>query len=352
MKKLIISAIILITLLASLALWIELDTQLFGLRRNALKDIKAVIYTEKPMGGRALVPGYNYFLLKSYAEDKMKNVQIDIAYRDLSYVDSLKAGAIDMLALDLTESNLIEPNDSSSCFLDSLLSYYTADSSSVWLMRQMDRKNMKDFSAWLKKWELEEGHEEIKGLYFNRFDPFRSRPRAHLSPYDSLIKVNADSIGVDWRFLAALIYKESRFHIEAKSHRGARGIMQMIPSTAAQYGVEDFLDPEINIRAGTQLLDKLLKRYKGIAANREELYKFALGAYNAGHGRIDDMLKLSRMQGLEYSYWDALIEVLPQMRISIRLDDISVRGFNGRETVAYVRDVMNIYKEFQRICPE
>ena len=338
MKKLIVSAIILITLFASIALCMEFNP-LLGLRKEAFrKHIKAVIYTEKSTVGGALVPGYNYYLLKSYAENNGQSVQIGISYGDLSYVDSLKAGVIDMLAL---KSSLVAPSDSGSCFLDSLLSCYTSDSSSVWLMRQRDSKNMKDFSVWLKKWELEEGHEEIKNLYFKRYDAFRSRPRTHLSPYDSLIKANADSIGIDWRFLAALIYKESRFHIEVKSHKGARGIMQMIPATAEHYGVEDFLDPEINIRAGTQFFNKLMRRYKGIAANREELYKFALGAYNAGYGRVDNMLKLSRLQGMECSHWDDLIKLLPQMQSG-----------NQNETIAYVREVMDIYKEFQRICPE
>ena len=352
MKKLEVSAMILITLLLASAFHTEHDSQDPVSESEAFRShIKAVIYIDRVAVGKALVPGYNYYLLKSYADNNEQSVQIDVSYGDLSYVDSLKAGIIDMLAIDLSDVNSVEAADSGSCFQDSLLSCYTADSSSVWLMRISDCENMRHFSSWLEDWELKEGHEEIKALYFKRYDAFRSRPRAQLSPYDSLIRANADSIGVDWRFLAALIYNESRFHIEAKSCKGARGIMQMIPTTAAHYGADDPLDPEINIRAGAQLLNDLLKRYKGIAANTEELYKFALGAYNAGWGRVDDMVKLSSHQEKEYCHWDELIEVLPQMEHGCQVDSTEIKAFNGKETVAYVDDVMAIYREFQRICP-
>ncbi|MBK6894549.1 MAG: transglycosylase SLT domain-containing protein [Flavobacteriales bacterium] len=58
-----------------------------------------------------------------------------------------------------------------------------------------------------------------------------------ISPYDSLFQVHADSLSWDWRLLAAVAFKESRFDTTALSYAGAGGLMQMMPTTALRMGV-------------------------------------------------------------------------------------------------------------------
>lgn len=94
------------------------------------------------------------------------------------------------------------------------------------------------------------------------------------------IERTAEREGLTPDLLRAVIDKESRFQPCAVSKKGAQGLMQLMPTTAAQLDVADPFDPKENIAAGARFLGQLLARYGG---NIE----LALGAYNAGPTRID-----------------------------------------------------------------
>ncbi len=97
---------------------------------------------------------------------------------------------------------------------------------------------------------------------------------------DRLIFDTAEREGVDPRFVHAVIWQESRYKAEAKSHAGAIGLMQLMPATAERFGCKDINDPAENIAAGTKYLSWLLKRFSGNV-------ELALAGYNAGEGSVD-----------------------------------------------------------------
>jgi len=86
--------------------------------------------------------------------------------------------------------------------------------------------------------------------------------------------------GVDPRLLHAVIWQESKYKIQARSHAGAQGLMQMIPATARRFGCANVNDPADNVQAGTRYLRFLLKRFNGNVS-------LALAGYNAGEGSVD-----------------------------------------------------------------
>jgi soluble lytic murein transglycosylase-like protein len=98
--------------------------------------------------------------------------------------------------------------------------------------------------------------------------------------FEHLIEHHADLQQVRPDLVRAVIQVESAFNPYARSHKGAMGLMQLMPGTAAQYQVTNAYDPTENIRAGVAYLRALLDRYQG----NEEL---ALAAYNAGPGAVD-----------------------------------------------------------------
>jgi hypothetical protein len=96
-----------------------------------------------------------------------------------------------------------------------------------------------------------------------------------VNPYDLLIHEAAGRHDVDSDLIRAIIMVESQFNPSAKSKRGAKGLMQLMPVTAEGLDVVDLLNPHENVHAGTRYVKTLLDRFDGDV-------KLALAAYNAG----------------------------------------------------------------------
>jgi soluble lytic murein transglycosylase-like protein len=98
--------------------------------------------------------------------------------------------------------------------------------------------------------------------------------------YSNLITEHSRLQGVRPDLVRAVMQVESAFNPNARSPKGAMGLMQLMPSTIRQFGVKNPFNPAENVRAGVAYLRSLLDRYQ----NNEEL---ALAAYNAGPGAVD-----------------------------------------------------------------
>jgi membrane-bound lytic murein transglycosylase MltF len=126
-------------------------------------------------------------------------------------------------------------------------------------------------------------------------------------------------------------YQESRLDHGARSSTGAIGIMQMLPSTAADknVGIPDITSLENNIHAGNKYLRFLRDRYfEGEPMSDLDKTLFSFAAYNAGPAKVAKLRREAERQGLDPNVWFDNVEVIAARRI-------------GRETVQYVS---NIYK--------
>src|SRR5580700_2776331 len=102
---------------------------------------------------------------------------------------------------------------------------------------------------------------------------------AATAPFHEIVKAASERYSVDADLIASVIAAESNFDPKAVSKKNARGLMQLLPETAARFGVQNIFDPQENIDAGTHYLRDLLRRYDNDLV-------LALAAYNAGPQRV------------------------------------------------------------------
>ena len=111
------------------------------------------------------------------------------------------------------------------------------------------------------------------------FTPLPAKP-AIQPPYRELVEAAASRYNVDADLISSVIAVESNFDPKAVSRKNARGLMQLLPETAARLGVQNVYDPQENIDAGTRYLRDLLQKYNNNLV-------LALAAYNAGSEKVE-----------------------------------------------------------------
>jgi soluble lytic murein transglycosylase-like protein len=107
-----------------------------------------------------------------------------------------------------------------------------------------------------------------------------SNVRLNTAAYAAEIRAAAARFGVDEALVRAIVHAESAFNPNAVSHKGAQGLMQLIPATADRFDVADPFDPAQNIAGGVQYLAWLLDRF-------DDNITLAAAGYNAGEGNVD-----------------------------------------------------------------
>jgi membrane-bound lytic murein transglycosylase MltF len=137
--------------------------------------------------------------------------------------------------------------------------------------------------------------------------------------------------------LAAQAFQESELDHSKVSPVGARGIMQIKPSTAADrnVGIPDITAPADNIRAGARYMRFLMDRYFSDGGVEPlQSWFFALAAYNAGPAKVQNMRNLAEREGHDRNVWVDNVELIAERKI-------------GRETVRYVRNIFKYYVAYR-----
>ncbi len=167
-----------------------------------------------------------------------------------------------------------------------------------------------------------------------------------ISDFDSLFQVHADSMAWDWKLLAAVAYKESRFDTTARSYKGANGLMQMMPATAARMGLADSAGVEGHVQAATRYLDQLDQLWRRSIPSPAERLRFVLASYNAGPGHVKDAQRLAVELGMFPDRWEGNVEraIVLLNRPRYFTGEAAKNGYcRGQDTYWYVRDVTGLY---------
>jgi membrane-bound lytic murein transglycosylase MltF len=155
-------------------------------------------------------------------------------------------------------------------------------------------------------------------------------------------KTYADRYEFDYLMIGAQAYQESGLDQNRRSPSGAIGVMQVLPSTAADpnVGIPDIEKLENNIHAGTKYLRFIVDRYfQDPSINRVNRMLFAFAAYNAGPARINDLRKKTAKLGLDPNVWFNNVEMAAAKEI-------------GRETVQYVGNIYKYYIVYRMLTAQ
>ncbi|PZX48509.1 MltF family protein [Algoriphagus chordae] len=190
-----------------------------------------------------------------------------------------------------------------------------------------------------------------KNSYFRSTSPFSSLAGNQISVYDDIIKNGAEQLGWDWRLLASLVYKESRFDTVATSYAGARGLLQLMPVTLERFGVENPNDPSQSLMGGVRYLRYLDKFWIERVPDTSERLKFVLASYNIGHGHVEDAWRLTLKYGENTQSWSSVSKFLElKSDPDYYRDPIVKSGFaKGHLAVNYVKDVMSVFDSYKAL---
>ncbi|MFT6850781.1 MAG: membrane-bound lytic murein transglycosylase F [Sphingobacteriales bacterium] len=184
---------------------------------------------------------------------------------------------------------------------------------------------------------------------------FFSPNTGKISPYDKTIKKYAKKIDWDWRIIASLIYQESKFDPCAESWTGAKGLMQLMPTTAEQFGTYHLEDPTESIIIGTKYLAYLDRMWDGIVPNKEERIKFILASYNVGQGHVFDARRLAEKYGKDPNIWEGNVDfyLLNKSKEKYFNDPVVKVGYcRGEEPFNYVREILSRFNHYKNFVPK
>jgi membrane-bound lytic murein transglycosylase F len=179
--------------------------------------------------------------------------------------------------------------------------------------------------------------------------------------YSPVIKKYAKRYGFDWRLIVAQIMQESKFHEQARSPVGARGLMQLMPSTEREISRElDFQyilkNPRENIAAGIYHMKKQYRLFAHSTFNNR--IKLSLAAYNCGAGRIFDAGDIARFYKHPSDQWKSIKMYLSMLRnhdwkihLQVWPQGKPKHGYfyGSEETITYVENIWDMYEIYREI---
>jgi membrane-bound lytic murein transglycosylase MltF len=150
----------------------------------------------------------------------------------------------------------------------------------------------------------------------------------------TLFRKYAPRYGFDYLMVAAQGYQESGLDQNARSHKGAIGVMQIMPDTGATLNVGDIAQEEPNIHGGIKYLRRVQREMSEEGVDENNRILFAFAGYNAGPTRVQRLRDEAEKLGLDPNVWFNNVEVVAARRI-------------GQETVLYVRNIYKYYVTYK-----
>lgn len=198
----------------------------------------------------------------------------------------------------------------------------------------------------MRSGEMAKIHHRYKGhsddLNLHDRSRFLQRLSSEFKTFEKEFKTFAGKYQVPWQLVAAVGYQESQWRPEAISHKGATGIMQLMPRTAEFLGVADIKNNTDNISGGAKYLSYLYSRFPKHIAHREKI-ALALAAYNIGYAHLLDAQAIAVNMGKDPYAWKDIQQILPLLSKPDYYTRVKYGFARGEETVEFVGRVLSYY---------
>jgi membrane-bound lytic murein transglycosylase F len=277
------------------------------------------------------VPEHEEILLDRIAEMEVKWTVAEktVAQTNATYYDDLQLG------LDVSKEGPVTwAIRSTSTDLLQLINAWLVDNKEVFIYRTYAKYFLNS-----------------KNQYDRSTSAYSSLGGNQISVFDELIQENAKSLGWDWRLLAALVYKESRFDTSALSYAGAQGLLQLMPVTLERFGVTNPNDPAESLGGGVRYLQYLDKFWLERVPETNERIKFILASYNIGQGHVEDAWRLTLKYRKNTQSWKDVSYFLNlKSDPKYYRDPVVKSGYaKGHTAVNYVRDVLALFQSYKAL---
>jgi membrane-bound lytic murein transglycosylase F len=231
-----------------------------------------------------------------------------------------------------------------------------------WGVRENNSEDLlAEFNKWIASYRKTGSYANLYAKYFKnsrsvtmiRSDLYALKS-GKVSNYDDMIRRFSARIDWDWRLLASLICQESRFNPHVESYAGAFGLMQIMPDTGKNYGIDSTSTPEENIEAGIRYIRWLHSIFDPKIPDEKERINFILASYNAGPGHVLDAMKLAEKNGMDPHKWNGNVAVwLLKKSQPVYYNDAVVKNgyFRGVESVNFVSEILERFEHYKNIIP-
>ena len=306
--------------------------------------------------------GVQFLLCEKFAQSIGVSLRVELCKDTMEMVWKLGRGEADVIAYMLSDS-IVKNIPDSIIGNDSLQfcgAYQTVPDSTKlqWIVSSSNHELAEALDNWYKPNMLEDVRQEEHRLLTTAtvkrhvYSPFLNRSTGVISKYDDLFRKYAPLARWDWRLMAAQCYQESCFDPKARSWAGARGLMQIMPGTAAHLGLamSDIHTPEPNISAAARYLQELSQTFHDIP-NVTERQNFVLAAYNGGAMHVRDAMALTRKNGGNPQRWGDVARNMLLLREPAGYQDPVVKhGYmRANETVDYVDKIRARYAQYRGV---
>jgi len=152
--------------------------------------------------------------------------------------------------------------------------------------------------------------------------------------------------------LASMIYQESQFRPSVRSWVGAYGLMQLMPETMKEFGVDTTSGIAEQIDAGVKLLQSFNKQLPDSISDSIQRIKFTLASYNGGLGHILDARRLAKLNGKDPNRWDENVDyfVLHLSEKKYYHNSLVRNGYmRGWETYQFVNEIFDRYQRYKTL---